>query len=321
MAEAYQQLTLEERSQLSILRQCGFSTREIADRLDRHRSTIHREVQRNSGGRGYSHRQAHGMAVERRRAASSVARKVTEEMLAVIEGRLKENWSPEQISGRMHLKGWPTVSHTRIYSHIHEDRRNGGDLITFTRRRGKKPNRKGAAHSGRGRILNRVDISERPAVVEEKQRIGDWEGDTIHGKLHDGAILSLVDRMSKYVVLELVGEMTGEVVGSTIIDALRATGGPVHTITTDNGKEFAGHLTVSKALEAGFYFAEPYHSWQRGLNEHTNGLVRQYFPRGTNLRELTAEDVKQVQRRLNRRPRKALGYLTPVEAFHGERPP
>ncbi len=185
-----------------------------------------------------------------------------------------------------------------IYEHVHADRKASGGLWRHLRRRGKKPNRKGGAHAGRGRIPGRVDISERPAVVEAKERVGDWEADTIVGKGHSGALVSLVDRASKYTLLRRVDRKTA-----------------------DNGKEFAGHARVAEALGAGFFFARPYHSWERGLNEHVNGLVREWFPKGTDFRKVMDGAVKAVQDRLNARPRKALGYLTSSEAFHQAQPP
>lgn len=318
MAKAHPHLTYETRCLIHAFLKSGKSIPWIAAELGYHRSTIWREIKRNSGKRGYRPKQADRKATERRRAASLVPRKMTRRMWMLVEGRLREGWSPEQISGRLKLKGWLNVSAVRIYQYIWEDKQKGGDLYLCLRRRGKKPNKKGKAHAGRGHIPGRVDISERPAVVEDKQRLGDWEGDTIVGKGHSGALVSLVDRKSKYLVLRRVERMTSKKVSRAMVSSLRATGGPVLTITTDNGKEFARHKKVSKALKADSYFARPYRSCDRGLNEHTNGLVRQYFPKSTDFRQVTAEEVGEIQLRLNRRPRKALGYRTPVEAFYDE---
>ena len=314
MPKGYRHLAYEERCQIDALKKSGLSQGAIAQQLGRDRSTIYREIRRNTGGRGYRHKQAQRIAETRRRAASSVFWRLTPERWVEAQEKLREGWSPEQISGRFRLEGRP-LGRQRIYDRIHEDRRVGGDLWKNLRRRGKKPNWKGGSHSGRGHIPGRVDISERPEVVEAKERVGDWEADTIIGKAHSGAIVSLVDRATKYTLLERVDRKTADTVGSVIIRLLGYEPLSVYTITSDNGKEFADHSRVAKALDVGFFFARPYHSWERGLNEHTNGLVREYFPKGTDFRELCDEEVQKVQDRLNTRPRKALGYRTPTEVM------
>lgn len=321
MPKGYRHLTYEERCQIHALRKSGLSDAAIARQLGRDRTTVWREVRRNGGLRGYRHKQAQEKASARRSAASSVARKMTPERWRMVEERLAEGWSPEQIAGRLRKEGVPMAGREWIYRHVRADRKAGGRLYLCLRRRGKKPNWKGGRHSGRGHIPDRVDISERPEVVEAKERVGDWEADTIIGKGHSGALVSLVDRASKYTLLERVGRKTADAVGNALTDMLLPLYALVHTITADNGKEFAGHARVAKALGAGFFFATPYHSWERGLNEHVNGLVREYFPKGTDFRQVSDVQVKAVQDRLNARPRKALGYLTPAEAFRMARPP
>ncbi len=209
----------------------------------------------------------------------------------------------------------------RTCRHVRADRKAGGRLYLLLRRRGKRPNWKGGRHAGRGHIPGRVDITERPAVAEAKERVGDREADTIIGKGRSGALVSLVDRASKCTLLALVGRKTADAVGNAMLGMLLPLYALVHTITADNGKEFAGHAQVAQALGAGFFFATPYHSWERGLNEHTNGLVRQYFPKWTDFRQITDAQVKAVQDRTDARPRKALGCLTPEEAFRKARPP
>ncbi len=186
---------------------------------------------------------------------------------------------------------------------------------------GRKPNWRGGRHAGRGRIPGRVDISERPAIVEQKLRIGDWEVDTIVGAGQSGAVVSAVDRASKMTRLVRLDRKTAEDVGAALRRRLEADRHLVHTITADNGKEFAGHSSLSKALDAKFYFARPYHSWERGLNEHTNGLVRQYLPKGTDFRSVTDAEVQAVEDLLNARPRKALGFRTPEEVFRDAQAP
>ena len=320
MPKGYRHLAQAERCQIYALKKSGLSNSQIAIQLDRARSTIGREVKRNSGRRGYRHQQAQRRTYERRKAAPSVPGKMTPDLCAVIDEKPGEGWSPEQISGRMRLESCP-VGRQSIYNRVHADRKAGGNPWRYLRRRGKKPNRKGGSHAGRGHIPGRGDISQRPAVVEKKKRIGDWEADTIIGKGHSGAMVSLVDRATKYTLLKRVDRKTAAAVCVAVIELLGSVATPPHTITSDNGKEFADHTRVSKETGADFFFARPCHSWERGLNEHTNGLVREYFPKATDFRQVSDAEVQAVADRLNARPRKVLGYLTPVEVLHGVKPP
>ena len=189
------------------------------------------------------------------------------------------------------------------------------------RRRGRKPDRRGGRHSGRGHIPGRVDISGRPEEAGSRERVGDREADTIIGKGHSGAVVSLVDRASKYTYSRRAGRRTSAAVSAAMLEMPQPSAAPVHTITADNGREFAGHAGVAEALRAGFFLPTPYHSWERGLNEHTNGLVRQYLPKGTDLRAVSDAEVRAVQDRTDARPRRALGYRTPAEVLHKARPP
>ena len=188
-------------------------------------------------------------------------------------------------------------------------------LYKHLRRRGKKRNSRGSRYSGRGHIPGRVDITQRPRIVEDKRRVGDWEADTIVGAGHRGALVSVVDRASKFTVLHPVSSRSAGEVGEAMMERLMPYVEIVHTITSDNGKEFTGHGEITEALGAGFFFATPYHSWERGLCEHTNGLVRQYFAKGTDFLEVRGDDVRRVEGLLNGRPRKVLGYRTPEEVF------
>ena len=321
MPRGYHHLTQDERCQIWGLKKSGLSQRDIGRELGRHHTTIRREMQRNSGGRGYRYKQAHNKATERRHRASSVPRKMTPALWQLVEEKLAAGWSPEQISGRLLLEGQVMVGRMRIYEYVRTDRKAGGSLYKLLRRRGKKPNWRGGRHAGRGRIPGRVDISERPAIVEQKSRIGDWEADTIVGAGQSGAVASVVDRASKMTRLARVDRKTAEEVGAALIRRLEGDRHLVHTITADNGKEFADHSSLSKALDAKFYFARPYHSWERGLNEHTNGLVRQYLPKGTDFRSVTDAEVQAVEDLLNSRPRKALGFRTPEEVFRDAQAP
>jgi Transposase and inactivated derivatives, IS30 family len=245
---------------------------------------------------------------------------MTAERIAAIEEKLRLQWSPEQISGwcKIHHNG-QTVSHETIYKHVWENKRGGGSLYRHLRHHGKKYNKRGGGKAGRGCIPGRVDIAERPAIVEEKTRLGDWELDTIIGREHKGTIVSMVERHSKLTRLAKVTRKTALEVKKALIHRLGDIADCVHTLTADNGKEFAGHLEIATKLGASMYFARPYHSWERGLNEHTNGLVRQYLPKHKRLDDVTYEALEEIENLLNNRPRKVLQFRTPIEVFNQRR--
>lgn len=313
MPKGYHHMTQDIRSQIYALKATGTSLRKIAGIVGYDASNIGREITRNTGARGYRYKQAHTKALKRRSAASKSPQKMLPMLVARIDALLLEDWSPDQISGRLKLED-TIISSETIYQHVRKDKRAGGTLYKHLRHKGKKySQRVSGKTAGRGCIPNRVDIDDRPKVVEEKSRVGDWEGDTIIGAQHQGAIVSHVDRHSKFTVLKLVDRKTADLVTQATIEKL--SGLPVHTVTYDNGKEFSDHTSISLALGAPCYFAKPYHSWERGLNEHTNGLVRQYLPKGTNLREISDETVQSIADKLNHRPRKILGYKTPMEVL------
>ena len=278
--------------------------------------TISRELARNKGFRGYRFLQAHRFAVQRGLARKGVVRVMTPCLIVRAETLLCDNqWSPEQISGALNREDGTKVSYESLYRHIWSDKRTGGTLYLNLRQRGKKRNKRGAATAGRGLIPGRIDIAQRPAIVDAKSRLGDWELDSIIGAKHRGAITSMVERKTKLTILELLDGPTSEATKEGIIRRLTPHKKHVLTLTSDNGKEFSGHTEISKKLGSGFYFCTPYHSWERGLNENTNGLVRQYFPKGTDFAKLTAVDVQRVENLLNNRPRKALNYHSPNEVF------
>ena len=320
---SYHHLTQIQRSQIQVLKSMQCSQKQMAKIIGIHPSTVCRELKRNKSLRGYRYKQAHHLALTRRIEASSSPTKMTTPVVTYIEEKLtEEQWSPEQISGVLKANSHG-VSHTWIYRHIWEDRSKGGTLWRYLRHRGKKYNYKRGKLSGRGCIPGRVDIANRPSVVEQKKRIGDWEADTIVGAGHKGAIVSLVDRRSKYTHLVLLPNRQSNNVREAICRALtqRIDGLAVHTITYDNGKEFSQHQAITAATGGQGYFATPYHSWERGLNEHTNGLVRQYLPKKTVFTEIDAGIVLDIETKLNNRPRKVLGYKTPLEVLQGKRRP
>ena len=315
-------LTYEQRCQLHALDRQNLTQEAIADKIGSNQSVVSRELRRNRGLRGYRFKQAQMKADERRGAASARPRKMTPAVVVVIEAKLCEHqWSPEQIRGWMAATRKISVSHERIYQHIWADKRAGGKLYKQLRRSAKKYNKRKGKTAGRGLIPCRIDIDQRPAIVEQRSRIGDWEADTIVGAKHKGAILSLVERASRYTLLQKLDAATAEKTSAAIVTKMRPHQRLVHTITSDNGKEFAGHRRVAKQLDAEFYFAKPYHAWERGLNENTNGLVRQYFPKATSFATVSCDDVERVQNLLNSRPRKTLKFKSPNEVFSAAKLP
>ena len=313
--KGYHHVTRDIRCQIYALKSSGNSLRSIAKQLDVNVATISRELRRNSGKRGYRYEQADTMAKTRRSCASSRAKKMTPEVISLMKEMLIEGWSPEQISGRFKAEGIATISHETIYKYVWKHKENGGILYKHLRHRGKKYNKRGAKTSGRGLIPHRVDISLRPEIVELKERLGDFEGDTIIGAKHKGAILSYVDRASKYTILAKLDYKRADLVVKATEHHLKKIPHAIRTITYDNGKEFSSHEEIKEIFEADIYFATPYHSWERGLNEHTNGLVRQYLPKSTDLSKVSHEMVQKIQDRLNHRPRKILNFKTPHEIF------
>jgi IS30 family transposase len=316
MPKGYAHLTYDQRCQIFTLKKRNLSQREIAKLIGSSQSTISRELMRNRGKKGYRYKQANEKAVACRHKASSVKRKMTPGVLCLVEKMLRDDQlSPEQISGRLKRTSLITISHESIYLHIWKDKRSGGDLYKNLRRCGKKYNKRSGKKAGRGLIPNRVGIEERPEEVKLKKRFGDVELDTIVGADHRGAIVSAVDRVTKFVWLYLVPGFKAEDVSKALIRFFEPIKKLLHTATSDNGKEFSEHEEVAKSLDLKFFFANPYHSWERGLNENTNGLVRQYFPKGTDFTKLTQERVFQVAQKLNNRPRKTLDYRKPKEVF------
>jgi IS30 family transposase len=235
-----------------------------------------------------------------------------------IRAKLKLDWSPEQIAGRMKLDIGVSVVHETIYRYIYANKSTGGKLYTYLRHKNKKYHKRSNEYKARGTLIDRVMIDERPKIVEKKSRIGDLEIDTVIGKNHIGALITVVDRKSKFTLIKNVPSKEAAVVSKALIEMIRPIKAITHTITSDNGKEFAYHKEIAAALDICFYFANPYHSWERGLNEHTNGLIRQYLPKKSEFINVSKDEIIMIQNRLNHRPRKVLGYKTPYEVFFSE---
>jgi IS30 family transposase len=314
----YTQLTREERYQIYALMKAGHNQRQIAAILGRHKSTISRELTRNRGLKGYRPKQADRLATNRHH--GKAAPRITTEAWERVEQLLGEGWSPEQISGWLQNEEDILISHEWIYQYILQDKRQGGELYRQLRCQKKRKKRYGSPDR-RGQIKGRISIDERPAVVDERSRIGDWEVDTVIGKPGGAVLATLVERKLRLTVVAKAPNKTAEKVRDAILLHMKPLAARVHTLTYDNGKEFALHQDIAKELDAVGYFAHPYHSWERGLNENTNGLLRQYFPKGKDLTEVTDEEIQVAVDKLNNRPRKCLGFKTPNQLFFGINPP
>ena len=309
----YKQLTLSQRYQIAGLLKAGYSIFEIAIEAGVDKSTISREIIRNRGPGGYNPKLAH-KKYEHRKKSSYKNCRLTSEMKEIIKEKIELNWSPEQIYGYYKRKGIKMVSHETIYKYIRKDQINGGSLYKHLRHSKKRRKRRGSKEN-RGQIKNRISIDERPEVVNQKSRIGDWEVDLIIGKNQKGAIVTLVERVSMLAVAIPVKSKNADEVEKAIVSALVPFAPFVFTITFDNGKEFAAHEKIAELLNAKTYFAHPYSSWERGLNENTNGLIRQYLPKKTNFENISEREIQRIIGQLNLRPRKKLGFASPAEAF------
>jgi len=305
----YKHLSQAERYQIHALMKAGHDQSQIAKLLDRHKSTISRELSRNTGSRGYRPKQACEMSADRAqnsRNAPTVEPWVREAACAL----LCIQWSPEQIASQL------PISHETVYQHVYADKAQGGTLWKHLRCQKQKRKRYASGRDRRGQIPNRRPLSERPLHIEARRQVGHWECDTVIGASHKGAVVTMVERKSGYAVMAKVEKKTSELVSSAIVDKLQPLAARVKTLTFDNGKEFAGHAYIDKQLQSTAYFARPFASWERGSNENLNGLLRQYVPKKRAMSTVTDEEIRMIQNRLNNRPRKRLGFKTPAEVFH-----
>ena len=312
----YHQITSEERYILAALRKQGFNQSEIARDLGRHRSTICRELKRNSASFDGCYRPS--KAIERtagRRSRSRRNQRFTRENLQHVESLLRQRWSPEQISGRLRAQGALLISHETIYRHVWRDRYLGGSLHTYLRGARKQRRKRYGAYDSRGRLAGKRHISERPAAAEQRSEIGHWEIDTVIGKGSRHCLVSVVERKTGYVLIGKLKARTKEHTNRRTRRLMRRHPQRFKTITADNGTEFHDYAVLERATGTTFYFATPHHSWERGTNENTNGLIRQYVPKGTSMTQLSQQRCNTIARALNDRPRKRLGFKTPKECF------
>ena len=314
----YHQITSEERYTISTLRRQGYSAARIARYLGRHPSTIYREIRRNRCNDGRYRPSKASRRTRGRRSRSRRNRQFTHHDYEIVEGLLGEKWSPEQISGYLRKNDVFLISHETIYRYIWRDKKKGGSLYLHLRCSGKQKRKRYGAYDSRGRLAGKRHISERPGEVEERQVFGHWEVDTVAGKGSKDCIVTLVERKSGLVQIGKLKDRTVKELNKRVITLIMQSYSRFKTITADNGTEFHGYKKVEKKTGVPFYFATPYHSWERGTNENTNGLIRQYLPKGVSMEKINQQHCNYIADKLNSRPRKRHGYKTPAEVLYGE---
>lgn len=312
----YRQITSGERYAIGALRRRGLSIRAIAAELGRSHTTISREIARNLNNDGsYSPIKADSRTRGRRSRSRRNAR-ISPETWDTVERYLRLDWSPEQVAGFCRAKGILSISHESIYLHVWRDKAAGGDLWRHLRQASKKRRKRYGAYDSRGRLAGKRHISERPPEVEGRAKVGHWEIDTVMGNEHGrNSVLTLVERATGYTVM---GKLERHCVADAVarcVELIARKPERFATITADNGTEFHGYKQIEAATGVEFYFATPHHSWERGTNENTNGLIRQYLPKRTSQAHVTQADCDAIANRLNSRPRKRLGYKTPEECY------
>jgi len=309
-----------QRIELAALYRNGHGVNDISKQLNLHRSTIYRELKRNSKPRGsYDAYYANNLS-EIRKERFSKNRKLTSKMILIIKDKLEnQQWSPEQINGYCNQNNIPMVSHERIYQYIYQDKENGGNLFKHLRTGEKKYKKRYGKHKKPKIIIkNKVSIDERPEEINNKQRYGDWEIDTIIGKNNKGAIVTIVERKSNFILIRKLKGKNASQLAKETIRLLMPYKELVHSITSDNGTEFANHEYIAKKLKAKFYFAHPYSSWERGLSEYSNKLIRQYIPKKSDFDDFSTDYLNLVNIKINNRPRKLLNFISPLKIFISE---
>ena len=316
---SYSQLSASERYEIYRLRHTTeLSMRAIARQIGRSQSTLSRELARNQSDEGlYLPDQAHQKMQERRRQSKTAFNNIAEACIGEIKQRLKAYHSPEQIAGRLKLEGQVSISHETIYQLIYADHQGLKEYQKYLRQGRGKRGKRGGKNSQRGQIPGRVGIEHRAAIADAKSEVGHWESDTMIGKEQSGVIVTHVDKASKFLVAGLGQNKSVVEVNQVTIELFEFVPKTQRkTMTFDNGKEFSGHAQLSQELGVSCYFANPYHSWERGLNEHTNGLLRQFFPKKTDFKLVEPESLENAVTLINDRPRKSLDYKTPSEVFY-----
>ena len=311
---SHKQITLEERYLIHHHLRQGFSKGEIALRIHRHRATVYREIRRNL----HIHSYLPGIAQEHadgRRSRSRKTLQFSQEQWVLIRCFLQSDWSPEQVSLMFRWRGVMNISHETIYRYIWRDKRKGGVLYRHLRQSCKRRRKRYRSHDSRGILCGKRDISERPTAAEKRLLKGHFEADLMHGARAKACILTLVDRKTRLVLIRKLRDKSMQEASKALILMIRRY--KIRTITADNGSEFHDYERIERLTTAKFYFAKPYHSWERGTCENTNGLIRQYLPRHKSMRLLTQEKCNEIADKLNNRPRKILNLSCPEEAYYG----
>ena len=313
---AHEQLSRDERYAIAGMKTRGHSKREIGRCLGRSPSTICREMKRNSFDQTdkYWADRAHSMAMARRHKSRKKSQYSQYEWTEV-EAKLLQEWSPKQIVGTRYLELKRTMSYETIYRRIRDDRKKGGRLWTHMRHMSKPWRKRKGSPATRGRLVGKRHISERAAAVELRQEVGHWEGDTVMGSDQRHCVLTLVERATGFVQIKKLSARTKEQASAALAQCVSRMHCVIKSITLDNGTEFHGYESVEQQFGVPFYFCTPYHAWERGSNENTNGLIRQYLPKGKCLKNLTQAECDAIATKLNNRPRERLGFRTPAEAM------
>jgi IS30 family transposase len=310
----FAQLTLQQRYQLAGFRQLQMAQKDIALHLGVSPATISRELKRNGttcADQPYEAEGAQQKAYQRSQRSPYKLRGALADQVLV---KLRQRYSPEQISGVLDLEsGRKRISHEAIYHYVYQQTAQGENLTQYLRIRHRKRYKKRGEPEKRGSIPGRVGIEHRSAIVETNTQVGHWEGDTVIGADHDGVLLTLVERVTKYTCIVKLASKNAKLLAQAVVQCLRWCGLPTHSLTFDNGKEFTDHATITADLECPVFFACPHHPWERGLNENTNGLIRQYIPKQQRIGPLSKDFVSSIETALNNRPRKTLGFLSPLQ--------
>jgi len=313
---SYLQITREERYTITTLRRQGYSVLRIAKYLGRHRSSIYREVNRNRCNDGYYRPFKADLKTRARRSNSRRNAQFKVDDYALVQQYLKKDWSPEQVSGYLRLSNQLAISHETIYQHVWADKKSGGDLYKHLRGAKKKRRKRYGAYDSRGRLAGKRPIDSRPSVVNDRSVFGHWEIDLVHGKGSKDCIVTLVERKTRYTLIGKMTSKTKEQTNSRTLKLIAPRVNTFKTITADNGTEFHGFADIEAKANLQFYFAKPYHSWERGTNENTNGLIRQYLPKNMSMTSVTQAKCNSIAKKLNTRPRKILNFKTPEETFN-----
>ncbi|MBX9929143.1 MAG: IS30 family transposase [Gemmatimonadaceae bacterium] len=314
----YTQITQHERYAIWALRKQGLRPAAIARELQRARSTITREIRRNlwrENRVSYFPLKAQSYTNQRRRMARRGTQFSREEW-AFVEDLLRLDWSPEQVEGWCARFDLLAISHETIYRHIWADKKRGGTLFTHLRIITKNLRKRYGTYDSRGRLAGKRHISTRPAGATNRSRVGHWEGDTVMGSTQDTAcIVTLVERKSGFLAIGQLSSKQASEVNARMRQLIDAQPRPVRTLTLDNGTEFHSYKQLERVVDTRCYFATPHHSWERGSNENANGLIRQYLKKRVSMKHVTQGDCQRIADKLNRRPRKRLGFRTPEEVY------